>query len=266
VEKNSSLDLGKKWRKLMKYQVDLLFPMELPFYMRLTEWNTATTIVDLGTGNGYYLYNLAAYFPYKCYIGVDLLESNIRAAVKYYQRHWQRKEYRPTLIHSDIFKLTGTYDAIIARLLVQHLKSLDLFLHLVRHLLGPNGALFIIESCDSDRRFLPEVPMMQEFFSALRTNRIASGCNRDAGEIIASNALRFGLRASHSALVTASSAVPGLKNLFLRTYLTVFDLARDEFNLDFDYRALKNNLITWHRNPSAYTHLSLRMLCFTKGG
>ena len=265
MSKLNSQIIEKQWRRLMKLQTDLLFPVELPFYVRRPEWNNADTVLDLGTGCGYYLCKLASYFPDKQYTGVDFSETHIKAAQKYYGTNFRHSATKLTFVLSDIFDITGQYDAIIARLLIQHLKSLDLFLQTAHRLLRANGALFVIESCDSDRLFLPDVPLLRDFFAALRENRLANGCNRDAGEIVASKASQFGFKECSSDLVTASSVFPSFKERFLEAYLTACDLTRNDFDLDFEYESLKENLQTWYQNPIAYTQLSLRMLCLGKG-
>src|SRR5262250_664659 len=176
--------VASKWRRLMKYQADLLFPMELAFYHRRQEWHNASTVVDLGTGNGYYLCKLAGQFPLKRYTGIDLSGTNIKAATRYYRKNWEGPEKNVTFFVHNVNEFKGPYDLAIARLLVQHLTSLETFLERMQDVLSPTGSLFVIESCDSDRVFVPELPSFKMFFDALRANRIASGCNRDAGELL----------------------------------------------------------------------------------
>jgi tRNA G46 methylase TrmB len=87
-----------KWRRLMKYQTALLFPMELAFYHRRQEWHNASSVVDLGTGNGYYLFKLASHFPLKQYTGIDFSGTNIKAATKYYRKHWEGPKNNVTFL------------------------------------------------------------------------------------------------------------------------------------------------------------------------
>ena len=71
------------WRDLMIRQVDLLFPAELSFYMNEIRWLESRSVLDIGTGNAYYLSNLANYFPEKSYTGIDIDLENIKFAQQY---------------------------------------------------------------------------------------------------------------------------------------------------------------------------------------
>ena len=56
----STDDVLTSWNRIMRYQVDFSFPLELPVYLSVASWHTAERVLDLGSGDGYYLRRLAA--------------------------------------------------------------------------------------------------------------------------------------------------------------------------------------------------------------
>src|SRR5215468_1538514 len=60
------------WDQIQRLQTDFALAQELSCYYTTPQWHAANTVLDLGTGNGYYLQKIAGYFPDKVYRGVDL--------------------------------------------------------------------------------------------------------------------------------------------------------------------------------------------------
>ena len=115
-------DIPRLWRRLMTNQTNLLFPSELPFFVRSMEWQSAQNVVDLGTCTGYYLAQLAYFFPEKQYTGVDHSSTNIAAANRFF-RIPRVRERVPVLnfIVRDVLEIKDQFDVAVARLLLQHL-------------------------------------------------------------------------------------------------------------------------------------------------
>ena len=258
----AKLEILRKWRRLMKYQTDLLLPVELPFYMHNSEWAHAGTVLDIGTGNGYYLRRLAQYFPNKTYMGIDKCDSHVRFSKTYFTNCRKTSNINMNAVESDVKDFSGQFEAIIARLCIQHIKSPDMFLGSIRRLLKPGSCLIVIESCDGDRLFAPEIPSMRRFFNTLRSDRVSHGYTRDAGALLMERVRDFGLDIHTNSIVTSTSDSPGFKELFLRTYQTVVELVEKDFQVPFDYEVLRTELADWFLYPSSYTHLSVSMTSY----
>lgn len=242
----------------MELQTDLLFPAEIPFFVRNEMWRRSQTVLDLGTGNGYYLRRMARVYPDKSYIGVDVDD--------YYIKQAKIAEHEPLDLSepikyqlSNIFDVTGDFDAIIARLLIQHLDSLEAFSDLLKRILDKEGSVYVIESCDEDRAFLPDMPNLRNFFSAFRENREQAGFSRDNGQLLSTRCRDLGLTEVNSQIVTTSSLFDITKELFFETYMTVSEIVRLNFHLDVDQDALKRELRDWCSMDGGYTHLSVRI-------
>ncbi len=249
----------------MRCQTDLSLPLEMQFYFNCHEWLRAESVIDLGTGNGYYLRRLSGYFPDKRYVGVDLDPTFIAIAKRDGQILDDSSNAPVADFHvSNVLQIASSYDVAIARLLLQHLPSLNDFLQKISGVVKPGGALIVIESRDEERRFVPPVPSQERFFEAFRGHRRVHGCDRDAGRILCENADRFGLDMLRTSVLVVSSTLANYKDLFLKRYLAAFDVVRMSFGLDFDYRTLVDELKAWHAVPHSYTQLGVHMACYRR--
>lgn len=256
---SSAQTVTARWDRLMRLQTDLSQPLELSFFFNSRTWLEARTVLDVGTGNAHYLRQLARYFPAKSYVGIDTDASHIEVA--------QREEPGgdvPSMqfLLLDAHDVRGAYDVALARLLVQHLPSAADFLTSMRRAIKPGGLLIVIESSDDQRKFVPPVESMVRFFEAFRAKRRADGCNRDAGRVLAEGASQFGFEPEASTLLVVPSTIPGHKDLFLETYLTVLDVVQGAFRVDFDYGQLASDLKRWWADPASYTQLGVHVASY----
>ncbi len=58
-----SVKLTEIWDRLQRLQTNFCINQELPAYYTCPQWEKARTVLDVGTGNGYYLRKIAARFP-----------------------------------------------------------------------------------------------------------------------------------------------------------------------------------------------------------
>jgi SAM-dependent methyltransferase len=250
----------ERWDRLMRLQTDLSQPLELAFFFNSPAWLEATTVLDVGTGKAHYLRQLAAYFPAKRYVGIDSDAAHIEAA-RAGERDLSRGVPAPALefFLLDAHDVRGEYDVALARLLVQHLPSMEDFLASMRRAIVPGGTLVVIESADEQRRFVPPLPSMVHFFDAFRAQRRAAGFDRDAGRLLARHAPRAGFDQTASALYLVPSTIGRHKDLFLETYLTVLEVVREAFQVDVDYAQLRADLTAWRADPGSYTQLGVHV-------
>jgi SAM-dependent methyltransferase len=169
------------------------------------------------------------------------------------------------LLLLDAHDVRGEYDVALARLLVQHLPSVVDFLASMRQAIKPRGTLIVIESADDQRKFVPPLASMSHFFDAFRAKRRGAGFDRDAGRVLAHHAPSCGFEPGASTLLLVPSTIPGHKDLFLETYLTVLDVVREAFQVDVDYAQLRSDLKAWWADPSAYTQLGVHVASYRHG-
>lgn len=259
----SETAVAAPWDRLMRLQTDLAQPVELPFFFGSGAWREAERVLDLGTGNAYYLRGLARYFPGKRYVGIDADPAHVEVARHEYAGGRDGGAAMEFMV-GDALHVQGEYDVALARLLVQHLPSIEDFLGSMRRAIRPGGTLVVIESADEERRFVPPLPSMERFFEVLRANRRADGCDRDAGRMVADRARDAGFEPEENALVLVPSTIPGHKELFGETYRTVLAVVGAAFRLPFEYEALAEDLARWQADPPAYTQLGVHLASYRR--
>src|SRR3954451_2995049 len=93
----STTPASDQWDDLLSLQVELFLPQELDFLRGHPAWRAASTVLDVGCGNGYYLAQLQSFFPEKAYIGIDVSRELIDVAHRRYARDGIRFK------HDDFF-------------------------------------------------------------------------------------------------------------------------------------------------------------------
>src|SRR5262249_21913093 len=102
------------WDRMQRLQTDFCFPMELPAYFMSAAWNRANKVLDVGSGNGYYLKRLNSFFPQKSYYGIDNSDDLLKLALQDNSSHNVKFACIPFL------DVKGRYDFILMRLFLQH--------------------------------------------------------------------------------------------------------------------------------------------------
>ena len=80
----------------------------------------------------------------------------------------------------DLYAATGRFDALLARLLFQHLTRVPEALDAVASLLSPGGVAIIVDAHDAARHFDPAPPEILRFFRAYAANQATHGMSREA--------------------------------------------------------------------------------------
>lgn len=254
----------KLWTQLMRYQTDFSMPFELSFYYGCADWINARKVIDLGTGNGYYLSKLIECFPSKEFTGIDIDASYIDLARDKFYNCPEYQNCKIDLAVKDVYEVDEKYDFVLARLLVQHLKSIDDFLNHIYSILQPGGVLLVVESNDEVRQFSPELPYVKNFFHTLRNARKKAGCDRDAGTIICSKAQESGFQPVKETQLLIPSTIPSYKTLLFNSYNTAFEVVENDFEMDFDYKTLKTELRDWLNIPNSYTQIGVNIACYKR--
>src|SRR5262245_53690264 len=203
-------DVARIWDTLQRYQVDFAIEQERTAYETSLAWQRARTVLDVGTGNGYYLRRIASLFPGKAYRGIYTSQELIAIADP-----TDGVEFR---CH-EVAEETRGYDFAIMRLLLQHLTDPEAMLASVARVTAPGGAAFVIDCCDALRRFEPDLPEFRRFFGAYAEQQASIGRRRDIADRLP-DVVRHGRewRVGDHLRLVLSSTRPGNLGYFRRIY------------------------------------------------
>lgn len=155
--------------RLMTVQAEMTLPFELGSYYRSPTWHNAVTVLDVGTGNGAYLRGLAAVFPNKHYVGIDVSEDVLELAAEARSRSVADIEYES----SNLFDFSGSFDFVILRAVLQHLEKPRAALDHCLTLVNRNGALLVADSPFEPPFCWPPAPNLEEVLQDLRAGQLA---------------------------------------------------------------------------------------------
>jgi SAM-dependent methyltransferase len=248
-------ELLRIWDDLQRWQTDFCFPLELPTYYTSQSWLNANSVLDIGTGNGYYLARLMEKFPDKKYSGIDSSVEFIEIA---------RREHRnkPAFFDcANLFEWTGQYDFVLMRLLLQHVPNIHEALDHAASLTGVGGSALIIDAWDAVRYFSPELPEFTAFFQAFRRHEVERGRNRDAAaniEQAVQNHPQWVVGAKSQILIPSS--IPGNRELFRKTYRRVIDMLERAGEMKYDFDSVRRAWDQWCGLSASYTQVGLTLI------
>lgn len=243
-----------QWSQLLELQVAAFFATELKALLASPGWRKAYRVLDGGCGNGHYLSQLRAYFPDKDFSGVDLSREHIEAARSNPQLAGTK------LSHANIFDLhTAEYfDAIMLRLVVQHLDGLQPLLTALNRLIAPGGSVFILEPQPSAFQTYPETP---SFLRLLQSWERASATNRTQ---LASLPVLLSRVDGWKIAQCETHIVPAAGCLARHPFLQIFSLWLDIFQrskvLDADFADVRRELDAWAALPTAFCQVGFMLI------
>jgi SAM-dependent methyltransferase len=243
------------WDQMQRIQTDFAIPQELSFYFTSPQWHEARTVLDIGSGNGYYLEQIAALFPEKTYTGIDTSAELVGIANR------ERSKKNVTFETTGLLDHTGTYDFVLMRLLLQHLDDIPAALDRVAQMTRPGGTALIIDANDTVRYFYPKLPQFTAFFAAYAEHELHAGRDRSVADRI-EKALSESTTWIHGD--TLSLLIPSTVNrnleLFTQTYSLFVDLVREVGDLTYDFDSVKEAWRRWSVLPDAYTQVGLNLI------
>ena len=240
------------WNRIMKYQVDFSFPLELPVYLTLDSWVTADRVLDLGSGDGYYATRLATYFPEKLYTCIDLDERAIAAGRKQFDN---TNQYQIEFAKYDVSDYHGNFPVAIARLLVQHLEAPEDLLLAAPHFLCSGGLLLVIDSNDQCRLFWPpeKCQKIDAFFRAFST--FQPGRTHSSNMVQVATNHGFDVEINQTLIIPSS--IPTYKEVFYKSYQLFFEIVQKHYKMNFDYDTLFLELKDWARSAGTYAQIGV---------
>ncbi len=240
------------WHEMQREQVDFAFALELPSYYDSAAWRHARTVLDVGTGNGWYLRRLAEHFPDKRYRGIDTSAELIALATPSERVHF---------VCGDADSEVGPYDAAVVRLLLQHLPEPERVLTQLGAVTASGGVAFVIDACDSFRAFVPEVPSFMELFHAYTEQEAARGRRRDVGSRAPALATATGQwRVDDVREVLIPSTVPGNLRHFRRIYGLFLDLVERTGIVACDFDRVRDDWHAWCERRDAYAQVGISIV------
>lgn len=256
-------DVLTSWNRIMRYQVDFSFPLELPVYLSVPSWHAAEHVLDLGCGDGYYLRRLASYFPDKAYTGIDVDERAIQAATQAGatdETSAKRNDHAIAFKTADALRYTGRFSVAVARLLVQHLNTAEDLFIAAPNFLQRDGILIVIDSNDQSRLFWPKgtYGQIDAFFQAF--SEFQPGRRHSATMMLM--APDYGFEVHTHEKLTVPSSVPTYKDMFYRSYRLFFEIVEKHYQMPFDYETLAFELDGWARNKSAYSQIGVNVCVY----
>lgn len=246
-----------QWAQLLELQVEAFLPTELQALLSSSGWHKARHVMDAGCGNGYYLSQLKAYFPEKHYTGIDLSVEHIRSA-----------RANPTLAgvalhHADLldFQPDVLFDAIILRLVVQHLQGLEPLLASINRMLTEHGSVFILEPDPSAFKMWPEVPKFTSLLHSYDQANTTAQTNR--AQLRELPAL-LGALPGWQVVSSRSYIVPSAGSEKTALLMQIFSLWLDIFErsraLETDFGAVRHELNLWSEQCKTYSQFGFMFI------
>ena len=247
------------WDEVQRLQTDFCFPQEISAYYLSEFWvDRAQTVLDVGTGNGYFLEKVAGLFPDKEYTAIDISAEFIQIAKT--EVAYKNIEF----LVNNYLDLEGQFDFIIMRLFWQHLKNTEIaeaFTQMER-LTKSGGSVLIVDAFDEARMFVPDLPEFRKVISAYtRQQRDNADCDREVVKTIRNWACendnwRIGLDIPF----VMPSTIPGHLQLYQRVYDLWIALFEHLGELEIDFEPAKKELGDWKNVLNAFTQAGIRVM------
>jgi SAM-dependent methyltransferase len=247
--------LALLWDSMQRDQVDFAVNQDLAAYYTSPQWRRARQVLDLGTGNGYYLERIASHFPEKRYRGIDTSPEMIALA------HQLTLDGRIEFETRDVFEETGQYDFVIMRLLLQHLPNPEAVLARVAELTEPGAAAFVIEADDPLRFFSPAVPEFMKVFHAYTQEEASRGLHRDIAERVPTLvASRGEWRVGETQRFVIPSTLPGNLGRFRRIYGLFLEMVERAGGVEANFTRAKREWEAWCAVEHAYAQVGVTVI------
>lgn len=230
------------YSKMLKYQADICFPFEATFFYSLGI-EGAENIVEIGSGNGYYLNKLSKFFCRPNYFGFDINEDLVSESKKY---------QNITFEVGTNDRVEKKHNIIILRLLLHHLQNPVTFVSSIYEKMGPETTLVIIDAYDSMFCLVPE---MKSFMSHLEKHRkkLSHGnATRNIEEVLSKVIQKTELEVIKEQSYYVSSLVEGYKNIFYNYMYHTADMT----GIDND---VKNDLDDWLNSDNSFAQFGLKL-------
>lgn len=148
------------WDAFLEGQAKLFFDSEFAWIAKGSWWQDANRILEMGSGNGAYLYKLSQQFPNKMFKGIEKLSQPVTQANEQYASAHLIFQQGDAEIFDN--QLANSADIVLFRVTLQHLQDPFAALENASHYLSSNGYVVIIDSYDLAKRTSHPIPSLDE--------------------------------------------------------------------------------------------------------
>jgi SAM-dependent methyltransferase len=179
------------WDAELRKQVDLLWPREVE-RVEAYGLNAASTVLDLGTGNGYFLSRLAERHPRKNFMGIEASPSLAAMAQRGAD---EGKAANMKVLHGScpLAGLKTRFDLVMARLSLYCMPNREEVLRWAHGLLNEGGRIVIIDVDDGMKTCWPPSDLWELFVPAIARD-IGPDADRLIGRKLPQLLLKAGFR------------------------------------------------------------------------
>ena len=148
------------WDTFLQGQTKLFFDPEFIWIAKGSWWQEAKHVLEIGSGNGAYLYELSRQFPEKTFLGIEKFEKPLKQANERYAGAYLEFQEGDAEVLDQ--QLVNSADVVLFRLTLQHLKDPVSALKNAASYLLPGGYVVIIDSYDKAKRTSHPIPTINE--------------------------------------------------------------------------------------------------------
>lgn len=148
------------WDVFLEGQSKLFFDSELVWIAKGIWWQEAKNVLEIGSGNGSYLYKLSSQAQDKMFKGVEKLSQSVKQANEQYVGANVVFQEGDGEVFDNQF--VDSFDIVLFRLTLQHLKdSVDALKNAAKYL-SSNGYVVIIDAYDRAKKTSHPIPAIDE--------------------------------------------------------------------------------------------------------
>lgn len=255
------------WEAFLPGQAELFFDMEKRYIEKSLWWGECKEILEIGSGNGNFLGNLAKQYPEKSFAGIEKLEESVILA----------KASFPELTFyvgdAEVFdpRREHSVDVVIFRFTLQHLKHPKEALHHAWKYVRPRGYVLIIDAYDLAKKTSHPIPIMDHALDRVRVaqqqgkaggnRKITLECMSEEGfEVVFSNLDNIGEVIHQSVRLEGER---DRKRLFNHVLLFLALIER-KYSIEMDWEAAYRQAKEYLEDEAAWTSLGIHFLVLRK--
>ncbi|MCK4934457.1 MAG: class I SAM-dependent methyltransferase [Simkaniaceae bacterium] len=160
LEKLENASDKQLWDVFLRGQANLFFESESSWLAKNLWWKQAKKILEIGSGNGAFLYKLSNDFQAKVFHGIEKLPEYVKKANAQYVTDDLTFQEGDAEIYDR--RLAESADIVLFRMTLQHLEDSTEALRNAAAYLAPNGYVVIIDSFDKARKNSPPISAIDE--------------------------------------------------------------------------------------------------------
>ncbi len=155
LQKLEAASDSEVWDVFLTGQTDLFFDLESTWLAKNTWWKESKNILDIGSGNGDYLYRLSSTFHKKRFCGIELVPQSVEKATNLYAHDRLTFQQGDAEVFNE--RLKESADVVMFHATLMHLQNERTALENAAKYLKPNGYVLIMDGFDPAYKSFPPV-------------------------------------------------------------------------------------------------------------